>query len=87
MLLADKTLFTKMSGIGRLRMTLDFFATLKLEGANGQVAERIVREIANRLEFLVDVGLDYLALDRARPSRSPAASRSASASRARSARA
>jgi len=34
------------------------------EGARGQVAERIVREIANRLEFLVDVGLDYLALER-----------------------
>src|SRR3989441_666850 len=58
----DKTLFE----ISRwpLNRTLDFFRALKLEGAKGQVAERIVREIANRLEFLVDVGLDYLALER-----------------------
>jgi excinuclease ABC subunit A len=41
-----------------------FFATLDLQGARAQIAERIVREIANRLEFLNDVGLDYLALDR-----------------------
>jgi excinuclease ABC subunit A len=47
-----------------LRKTLDFYKNLQLEGARGQVAERIVREIANRLEFLVDVGLDYLALER-----------------------
>src|SRR5439155_3825007 len=44
--------------------TLDFYKNLQLEGARGQVAERIVREIANRLEFLVNVGLDYLALER-----------------------
>jgi excinuclease ABC subunit A len=42
-----------------------FFCDLALEGARRQVAERIVREIANRLEFLVNVGLDYLALERA----------------------
>src|SRR5213078_4687958 len=47
-----------------LRATSEFFRTLKLEGAKQQVAERIVREIANRLEFLVNVGLDYLALER-----------------------
>jgi excinuclease ABC subunit A len=48
-----------------LKGTYEFIKTLKLPGAKGQVAERIVREIANRLEFLVNVGLDYLALDRA----------------------
>ena len=42
----------------------EFFRTLDLPGAKGQVAGRIVREIANRLEFLVNVGLDYLALER-----------------------
>jgi excinuclease ABC subunit A len=47
-----------------LGSTLAFFRTLKLAGAKGQIAERIVREIANRLEFLVDVGLDYLSLER-----------------------
>src|SRR5438445_3296175 len=43
----DKTLF-EVSG-WPLRKTLDFYKNLQLEGARGQVAERIVREIANRL--------------------------------------
>src|SRR5688572_381693 len=61
--LDDKTLFE----VSRwpLKETLQFFRSLRLEGSRGQVAERIIREIANRLEFLVDVGLEYLALDRA----------------------
>jgi excinuclease ABC subunit A len=41
-----------------------FFSDLDLQGARQQIAERIVREIANRLAFLNDVGLDYLSLDR-----------------------
>ncbi len=41
-----------------------FFSVLELQGARQQIAERIVREIANRLAFLNDVGLDYLSLDR-----------------------
>jgi len=48
-----------------LKNAFEFFKTLELAGAKQQIAERIVREIANRLEFLVNVGLDYLALDRA----------------------
>jgi excinuclease ABC subunit A len=59
---ADRTLF-EISDLP-LKNTLEFFRSLQLEGAKGQVAERIVREIANRLEFLVNVGLDYLALGR-----------------------
>jgi excinuclease ABC subunit A len=47
-----------------LRQTQGFFQSLKLEGSRQQIAERIVREIANRLAFLVNVGLDYLALER-----------------------
>jgi len=47
-----------------LRETLALFREFRLEGARAPVAERIGREIANRLEFLVDVGLDYLSLDR-----------------------
>ena len=60
--LADQTLYD----VSRwpLNRTLDFFRSLKLDGAKGQIAERIMREIANRLEFLVNVGLDYLALER-----------------------
>ena len=41
-----------------------FFSALRLPGAKQQIAERIVREIAARLEFLVNVGLDYLSLER-----------------------
>jgi excinuclease ABC subunit A len=47
-----------------LRKAVAFFKGLRLPGAKGQIAERIVREIANRLEFLVNVGLEYLSLDR-----------------------
>jgi excinuclease ABC subunit A len=47
-----------------LRKTQQFFATLSLKGAKGEVAGRIVREIASRLEFLINVGLDYLTLER-----------------------
>ncbi len=60
--LAERTIF-EISALP-LRLCKDFFTSLKLEGAKGQVAERIVREIATRLEFLVNVGLDYLSLDR-----------------------
>jgi excinuclease ABC subunit A len=41
-----------------------FFAGLTLEGWRGEIAQRLVREISDRLTFLSDVGLDYLALDR-----------------------
>ena len=41
-----------------------FFADLKLDGWRGEIATRIVKEIRERLRFLVDVGLDYLTLDR-----------------------
>ena len=47
-----------------LSESLAFFRGLDLEGARGQVAARIVREIASRIEFLVDVGLGYLTLER-----------------------
>jgi excinuclease ABC subunit A len=58
----DKTLYE----IARwpLKGTLEFFRGLKLPGAKALVAERIVREIASRLEFLVNVGLEYLSLER-----------------------
>jgi excinuclease ABC subunit A len=41
-----------------------FFATLHLSGQRGEIADRILKEITQRLEFLVNVGLDYLSLDR-----------------------
>ena len=42
----------------------DFFNTMNLKGSKGEIAERIVKEVNERLEFLVDVGLNYLTLDR-----------------------
>ncbi len=41
-----------------------FFDSLQLTGAKQAIAEKIAGEISNRLRFLVDVGLDYLSLDR-----------------------
>jgi excinuclease ABC subunit A len=42
----------------------EFFAKLKLTGKRGKIAEKILKEIDQRLHFLVNVGLDYLTLDR-----------------------
>lgn len=41
-----------------------YFANLHLPGKQGQIAEKILKEIRLRLDFLVNVGLDYLTLDR-----------------------
>lgn len=41
-----------------------FFEKLKLPGYRGEIAVKIVKELVNRLRFLVDVGLDYISLDR-----------------------
>ncbi|HEY3432039.1 MAG TPA: excinuclease ABC subunit UvrA [Rhodocyclaceae bacterium] len=42
----------------------DFFSSLKLSGHKAQVADKVVKEIDSRVGFLVNVGLDYLSLDR-----------------------
>jgi excinuclease ABC subunit A len=47
-----------------LGQALEFFRGLSLPGARAAVADKIAKEIANRLEFLVNVGLDYLSLER-----------------------
>jgi excinuclease ABC subunit A len=44
--------------------TLEFFQHLSLAGWRGEIAVKIVKEIRERLRFLVDVGLDYLTLER-----------------------
>ncbi|MCB9593290.1 MAG: excinuclease ABC subunit UvrA [Sandaracinaceae bacterium] len=44
------------------------FAALGLEGNAAQIAAGVLREVRSRLRFLLDVGLDYLTLDRAGPS-------------------
>ncbi len=43
---------------------VEFFATMRLEGWRATIAEKIVKEIGDRLGFLSDVGLDYLSLSR-----------------------
>lgn len=47
------------------RDSLAFFESLSFAGAQEQIAGPIVKEIRERLRFLVDVGLDYLTLERA----------------------
>ncbi|CAB5497147.1 Excinuclease ABC subunit A [Bathymodiolus thermophilus thioautotrophic gill symbiont] len=51
---------TKLSIVNSYR----FFKDLKLEGVRGEIAQKILREIIQRLEFLLNVGLEYLSLDR-----------------------
>ena len=47
-----------------LRDALGYFEGLQLHGAKGEIAAKIVREVAARLKFLNDVGLNYLSLER-----------------------
>jgi excinuclease ABC subunit A len=44
--------------------TKQILAKLKLRGKRGKIAQKILKEIDQRLHFLVNVGLDYLTLDR-----------------------
>ncbi|AXV82653.1 excinuclease ABC subunit UvrA [Ralstonia solanacearum] len=47
-----------------LRDALTYFLTLNLHGAKREIADKIVQEITSRLNFLNNVGLDYLSLER-----------------------
>jgi excinuclease ABC subunit A len=40
----------------------DYFENLDLPGRQGEIAEKIIKEIRQRFNFLVDVGLNYLSL-------------------------
>lgn len=42
----------------------DFFANLRLEGKRAEISAKIIKEVQNRLGFLVNVGLDYMNLSR-----------------------
>ena len=44
--------------------SFSYFSSLKLPGHRGEIAEKILKEIRERLQFLVNVGLDYLSLAR-----------------------
>jgi excinuclease ABC subunit A len=47
-----------------IKQALGFFQQLNIPGQRGEIAAKINKEIQERLEFLVNVGLDYLTLDR-----------------------
>lgn len=49
---------------GSVIATLEYFQKLKLKGQRATIADKILKEIQARLQFLVDVGLNYLTLDR-----------------------
>lgn len=53
--------FTEMSAVD----ALEFIENLSLEGKDELIAKEIIKQIKTRLQFLVDVGLDYLTLARA----------------------
>ncbi|MCK9284762.1 MAG: excinuclease ABC subunit UvrA [Rhodocyclaceae bacterium] len=61
-LIASKTI-SEISAMS-LRDCRDFFIDLPLTGQKAQVAQKIVKEIGSRVGFLINVGLDYLSLDR-----------------------
>ena len=44
--------------------SLDYLLNLKLKGRQGEIADKILKELRARLQFLADVGLNYLTLDR-----------------------
>jgi excinuclease ABC subunit A len=60
--IADKTIY-ELSALP-LRQALAFFQQVKLAGHKQAIADKIVQEIASRLTFLNNVGLEYLSLER-----------------------
>ena len=59
---ADRTIY-ELNALP-LKQALTFFRNVTLPGNKQAIAEKIVQEIANRLTFLNNVGLDYLSLER-----------------------
>ena len=69
--LRKESLFVKVGGLNihqvaekSIRQALDFFTRLELAGREKEIARRILKEISERLGFLLNVGLDYLTLGR-----------------------
>ena len=63
---ADKTIVEVSAWT--IDQTSQFFAGMNLQGASAEIAAEVLKEICNRLSFLVSVGLSYLSLDRLGPS-------------------
>jgi len=69
--LKKESLFVRVGGCNIREVTalsikdcLEFFSSLELSDKEAEIARRILKEIRERLGFLVNVGLDYLSLDR-----------------------
>ena len=69
--LRKESLFVRIGGLNihevtqkSIRKALSFFSGLDLSAREKEIARRILKEIAERLGFLVNVGLDYLTLSR-----------------------
>ena len=65
----SRHIFIGTAGIADITATsidaaLKHFRDLRLEGRRGEIADKILKEIRDRLQFLVDVGLNYLTLER-----------------------
>jgi excinuclease ABC subunit A len=70
--LRREALFVKIEGMSLADMVklpvkdlLDYFQGITLSARDEEIARGILKEIGDRLRFMVDVGLDYLSLDRA----------------------
>ena len=70
--LKKEALFIKVGGkniselVGMsIKGALDFFQALELKETDELIARRILKEVSERLGFLINVGLDYITLDRA----------------------
>ncbi len=57
---------TNLPSVSRMSIieAFDFFKSLQLDGQKATIADKILKEIMDRLQFLVNVGLNYLTLER-----------------------
>ncbi len=69
--LNEEALSVKINGLNiaeveslSVKKCYEFFKSVEFEGRKKVIAERVLKEVRNRLKFLIDVGLDYLTLDR-----------------------
>jgi len=62
-LIGDKSI-TDVTALS-VREAMEFFSRLELNERENFIARQVIKEIKERLGFLIDVGLDYLTLDRA----------------------
>jgi excinuclease ABC subunit A len=69
--LKPQTLAIKINGLSiadvckfSVKEAKEFFLNLKLDSMRAKIAENVVKEISKRLQFLINVGLNYLTLDR-----------------------